>query len=265
MQINGLNVCLGLALTLSIASGVDAREKSRKKPAPKPETITVSTPALTGVSTSTLPGLETAAGPVTADFLIARLREWDDKLESLSAKFKQEVAFGDAGLAQQVEGTINYLRPDRLRIEHTLPARQIVYTDKKTLWIYKPEDSQAVKADWQEWKKQQNVNFTGILDFGSYSALLENNVVSVSTEGKTGTYVDMTFVPKNNPDAYSLTLSLSSTDYFPVVTRLVVGATTVSTTLGDIAINRGLPAEMFDFRPPKGTVILNFPGPEEQK
>ncbi len=189
---------------------------------------------------------------------IAGLKDWDARLETLQTRFTQEVDFSDAGIKQQVEGMLSYSKPDLLKIEHIKPARQLVYTDKKELWIYKPEDSQAVRTSWTAWQKNQSSNFSGIMDFGNYSALTEKNSVRASKDRATPYYIKLTFTPRNNPGLYTLTLALSSTDYFPAEATLAVEKTIIRTRLENSDKNTPLDKAMFRFVPPKGTEILEF-------
>ncbi len=189
---------------------------------------------------------------------IAELKNWDARLETLQTRFTQEVDFSDAGIKQQVEGVLTYSKPDLLRIEHIKPARQLVYTDKKELWIYKPEDSQAVRTSWTAWQKSQSSNFSGIMDFGNYSALTEKNSVRVSKDKAAPYYIRMTFTPRSAPGLYTLTLALSSTDYFPAEATLAVENTIITTRLENAEKNAPLDKALFRFIPPKGTEVLEF-------
>ncbi|HBE88766.1 MAG TPA: hypothetical protein DDW67_06455 [Elusimicrobia bacterium] len=207
--------------------------------------------AKSGVKKSTAPASYT-------DEVLARLMEWDSALTSLKASFTQTVLFSDAGLEQKVEGTLSYLKPDRLRIEHTAPTRQTIVTDKKDIWIYKPDDSQAVKTRWEDWKNLQNSGFSGIMDFGNYSELAERNKVTAVPPAETGGMVKLILTPADRKGLYTLTLMLSATDYFPARADLVVEATKISTVLTDTRRNAGLDEKLFDFTPPKGTEIINF-------
>ena len=51
------------------------------------------------------------------------------------------------------------------------PARAVdlIVTDKTDIWIYKPADNQVVKTAWDAWRRTQDQNFSGILDFGNYA------------------------------------------------------------------------------------------------
>lgn len=197
--------------------------------------------------------------PVVKKILDA-FREWDKKLNSLVSDFTQTVHFGEAGLDQEVEGKLHYLKPDRLRIEHTKPSRQIIYTDKKILWIYKPQDSQAIQVDWEQWKKTQSSAFSGIMDFGNYSKIIEKHYIFIDSAAVNAEYITLRFVPKNNPELYTLTLSLSATDYFPVETSLTVGKTSIRTVLKKMEKNVKVPASLFDFKPPKGVSVIHLSG-----
>lgn len=190
--------------------------------------------------------------------VIAGLKDWDLKLLTLRTRFTQEVDFSDAGLKQHVEGVLSYMKPDLLKIEHVKPARQLVYTDKNELWVYKPEDSQAVRTSWNAWKKNQSSNFSGIMDFGNYSALTEKNNIQAAKDKAAPYYITVVLTPKDNPGLYTLTLALSSTDYFPAEAALTVDKTTIKTRLENPEKNADLDKALFRFVPPKGTEVLEF-------
>ncbi|OGS07006.1 MAG: hypothetical protein A2270_05915 [Elusimicrobia bacterium RIFOXYA12_FULL_51_18] len=229
--------------------------KSIKKESPKakePPKVSVSTQSAvkTVPAASEMEKLEAE--------VIAGLKSWDVKLETLRTRFTQDVDFSDAGLKQHVEGILSYSKPDLLKIEHIKPARQLVYTDKKELWVYKPEDSQAVRTSWAAWKKNQNSSFSGIMDFGNYASLAEKNAVKISKSKDAPYYITMILNPKNTPGLYTLTLTLSSTDYFPEEATLSVEKTTIKTRLENPEKNLPLDKTLFRFIPPKGTEVLEF-------
>lgn len=205
------------------------------------------------------PEVKKSTAPLSySEKVLAKLMEWDEALVSLKSGFTQTVLFADAGLEQTIEGTLSYLKPDKLRIEHSSPARQVIVTDKKDIWIYKPADSQAVRTKWDDWKNLQSSGFSGIMDFGNYSELAEKNKVSAVPPKEPGGMIKLILTPRDRSGLYTLTLSLSATDYFPAAADLVVESTKVSTVLKGTERNAGLDEKIFDFTPPKGTEILNF-------
>ena len=188
--------------------------------------------------------------------IIEKLKTWDAKLETLRADFTQEVNFTEAGLRQSIEGNLRYMKPNLLRIEHTRPAGQIVTTDKIDIWIYKPADRQVVRTSWDAWRRTQDQNFSGILDFGNYSALAEKNSV-LATPSKDGGLATLVFTPRSGA-GYTLTLRLSPQDYFPLEAELSMDGTIIKTRLTAVEKNAAIDREIFKFSPPKGVEILKF-------
>lgn len=249
-----MNKVLTVTLLLALTIGASAQQKpAGKKPAPK----TQKKAAAVAVSTKTaaaLPAPAKEADPSAA--IMAGLKAWDASLETLKADFTQEVNFREAGLKQSIEGTLRYVKPNFLRIEHIKPARQVVVTDKTDIWIYKPEDKQVVRTAWESWRRTQDQNFSGILDFGNYSSLgVRNNTRAEG--GKNGEPYTVTFTPRSG-EAYALTLTLSATDYFPTDAELSVGDTLIKTHLLNIEKNGAVDKEIFKFSPPKGVEVLEL-------
>jgi len=250
-----MNKLLTVSLLLALASGVSAQQKPAAKKAAQPAK---KAPA---VAVSTRSAAAQAAEKKEADpsaEIIEKLKAWDAKLETLKADFTQEVNFTEAGLKQTVEGSLRYVKPNLLRIEHAKPSRQIVVTDKTDIWIYKPADNQVVRTAWDSWRRTQDQNFSGILDFGNYSSLAAKNSTAV-TPSKDGGPVTIVFTPRSGA-GYALTLKLSPQDYFPVEAELSVDGTVIRTRLTSAEKNADIDKEIFKFSPPKGVEILEFKG-----
>ncbi|MBI4656372.1 MAG: outer membrane lipoprotein carrier protein LolA [Elusimicrobia bacterium] len=192
-----------------------------------------------------------------AERVLKELEDWDIKLKSLKTEFIQEVNFSEAGLRENIQGIIHFLKPNHLRIEHIKPSRQIVFTDKTFLWIYKPEDLQAVKTSWEGWRNSQNQNFSGILEFGNYKSIIEKNNVSVRKKADLD-LINAVFTSKKDPELYVLTLGLSATDYFPMEASLKIDKTIIKTKLANVERNIEISTGIFKFVPPKGTEILEI-------
>jgi outer membrane lipoprotein carrier protein len=246
-----MNKVFTAVLLLALTAGAHAQQK----PAPQKQPAKAKKPAAVAVSTRTAAAPETAKPEDRTAEVIAKLKAWDDKLETLKADFSQEVNFKEAGLKQNIDGNLRYVKPNLLRIEHMKPARQLVVTDKADIWIYKPEDKQAVRTGWQAWRKTQDQNFSGILDFGGYAAMAARNNAAVSG-GKDGAPVKITFTPRSGA-AYSLALTLDQ-DYFPTEAELTVDNTVIRTRMTSVERNAPVDRELFKFSPPKGVEVLTF-------
>lgn len=200
-------------------------------------------------------GAEQAAQDPAA-LAVEKLKAWDARLESLKADFTQEVNFKEAGLKQTIEGTLRYVKPNLLRIEHLKPSRQLIVTDKADIWIYKPADNQVVKTAWDAWRRTQDQNFSGILDFGNYAALAARNETTAAG-GKDGAPLTVTFTPRAAKN-YSLRLTLSAEDGFPTEAELTVDSTVIRTRLTAVEKNAPVDKELFKFTRPKGAELLEF-------
>ncbi len=256
-----MNKILTVFLFLVLAAGASAQQKPAARKAAQPQKKAAAQPAKkeasVAVSTKTAaaaPAEKKAADPAVE--IIEKLKAWDAKLETLKASFTQEVNFTEAGLKQSIEGNLRYVKPNLLRIEHSKPAAQIVVTDKENIWIYKPSDNQAVRTSWDAWRRTQDQNFSGILDFGNYSALAARNTVQV-TPSAGGGPVTIVFTPRSGA-GYTLTLKLSPQDFFPVEAELAVDGTIIKTRLSSVEKNGAVDKEIFKFSPPKGVEVLEF-------
>ena len=255
-----MNRIATVALLLAFALGASAQKTPDKKPAASPakkSAVKGTAPQAPAKAAAVEASTQTAA-PKTdpAAEVIAGLQAWDAKLETLKADFTQEINFTEAGLKQSIKGSLRYIRPNLLRIEHTKPARQIVVTDKNDIWIYKADDKQAVRTSWEAWHRTQDQNLSGILDFGNYAALAGKNSATVA-EGKKDGLITLTLTPRSGP-GYILKLRLSAADYFPAEAELNVDGTIITTRLSSVEKNGGINKEIFAFTPPKGVEVLEL-------
>lgn len=255
-----MNKALTAVLLLALALGASAQQKQAPKKAAQAPQKGAAQPAKKAAAPAAAakpaaPLAEKKEADPAAEIL-EKLKAWDARLETLKADFTQEVNFTEAGLKQSIQGSLRYVKPNLLRIEHLKPAAQVVVTDKTDIWIYKPADNQAVRTSWDAWRRTQDQNFSGILDFGNYSSLAARNAAQVlpSVDGGPVTVV---FTPRSGA-GYTLTLKLSPQDYFPVGAELSVDGTIISTRLAAVEKNSPVDREIFKFSPPKGVEVLEF-------
>ncbi|MEI7528352.1 MAG: outer membrane lipoprotein carrier protein LolA [Elusimicrobiota bacterium] len=248
-----------LCFALPAAAQKAPAVKKAAQPAKKAAAVALSTAAPAVAVATAAPAAQPPAVNAAAERAkrtLANLEAWDAKLETLKADFTQEINFKEAGLKQSVEGTLQYSKPNLLRIEHTKPPAQLVVTDKTDIWIYKPADKQVVRTTWDAWRRTQDQNFSGILDFGNYSTLAAKNN-AVVPEGEKDGLVTLVLTPRSG-SSYELTLRLSAADYFPVEAELAVDSTVITTRLRKVEKNGAIAKEIFSFSPPKGAEVLEF-------
>jgi outer membrane lipoprotein carrier protein len=200
------------------------------------------------------PFLFKSTGPLTVPIVIDHLRRFDRDMQSLSARFTQSVAVPDMGSPRTVEGTVAYLRPDRLRIEHLRPEKQTVVTDGKDIWIYRAAQNQAIQSNLEEWKKADPA-LGNLMQFGDYARMVE--AYSASVQGRS-----LVLRPRSGAQDFTLRLELRPEDLFPQNLELKVGSLSVRTALSEVRFNLPLKSEGFRFSPPASAeVFRNFKPP----
>ncbi len=185
----------------------------------------------------------------------ARLEAIESGLKGLSADFKQSVLFSASETAQEIEGSLQYSKPDRLRVEHHKPERQTIVSDGKSIWVHRKSQNQVIEASLKEWKASDPL-LASLLDFGSYSSWLKKYDVSFSSAP-----LELLLLPKTGPSEFNLRLRLNRWG-FPVETELAVSQMKVRTVLENLKINPDIRDSAFAFAPPAGAdVFRNFKPP----
>lgn len=200
--------------------------------------------------------------PLTLPLVIENFERLDKDLKSLSAEYKQFVRWDDSGAAQTVAGTVEFRKPDLLRLRHQLPEPQTVVADGTWLWIYRESTNQVIKTRFEEWKRSEPLA-QGLLDFGNYAGLLRSYDVSLSSaqplEADGHRQLSLALRPRQKRGAqdFTLILRLSTRDYFPADTELRAGTVVVRSLFTNIKYNPPLPDARFHFSPPPGADVFN--------
>ncbi len=237
-----------------------ASAAGKKKSAPA---VSVSTAAAGSDLTVYAP----SAAPLTLDLIAARFSEVDGRMKTLKAGFKQFVRMQDADSLQQVEGEVQFRKPDRMRLTHRIPEAQTVVSDGTFLWVYRPSTNQVIQTRLESWRKKEPLA-KGLLDFGKSADLLKRYSAAVSTVSAPGADGYRTFVvtltPKPEDKAgadsdFALTLKASDKDFFPYEATLRVGRASIRSTFTDVRMNPEFPDETFRFSPPSGADVFSTP------
>jgi outer membrane lipoprotein carrier protein len=64
--------------------------------------------------------------------------------KGFSASFFQESMLKAMQITDTAEGQLTVKRPGKMRWEYTIPEKQSIITDGKTMWIYRPADNQVM-------------------------------------------------------------------------------------------------------------------------
>lgn len=83
------------------------------------------------------------SSPLTLDEIITRV-EQRYEVSGFMAHFVQESTIKAMEITDVASGRVFVKRPRMMRWEYDKPEKQIIVTDGKKLWIYRPEDNQVV-------------------------------------------------------------------------------------------------------------------------
>src|SRR5213593_2635527 len=75
-----------------------------------------------------------------------RVQERYESTRTLTADFRQTVESPTLARPLESHGTVAFEKPNRMRWDYAKPDEQLIVGDGETLWIYQPEDHQAIKA-----------------------------------------------------------------------------------------------------------------------
>jgi outer membrane lipoprotein carrier protein len=241
-----LSAIVALALALPAAAAASGADKRPPSPA------------------TSLPVYPATAEAITVPLVLERFERFDRDLVTLSAAFQQTVHSDDTGQTQAVAGTLAYRKKDHLRIEHRTPEAQTLVCDGSRVWVWRPADGQVIRSKLADWKRSQPLA-QGLLDFGSYAELLKSYDVTLATVSApaAGGYRDLALDLKPRAAGrggdFTLTLRLSTRDFFPFQSELRVGSILARTVFTDVRFNPDLAPAQFRFTPPAGADVMDFP------
>ena len=85
--------------------------------------------------------LSSQESSLSLDEVISKVEERYD-VPGFTARFSQESTIKDMNITDTAFGKISVKNPCMMRWEYEKPDRQIIITDGKKLWIYRPDDNQ---------------------------------------------------------------------------------------------------------------------------
>lgn len=256
-----LSIFVLLALPLSAQA-----KKAGKKNAPAAKAVVVSTASLG----TELVAYAASTAPVTLDLISARFAEVDARMNSLKASFRQFVRMEGSDTVQSVEGDVQFLKPDFMRLTQRLPEPQTVVSDGARLWVYRPSTNQVISTRLEDWRRSEPLA-KGLLDFGRSADLLKRYDAVLSTVSAPGADGQRTFTVtltprpearKSSGADFELKLTASTKDFFPGDAVLRVGQVSIHSVFSALRLNPEFPAQAFRFTPPPGADVFTTPSPK---
>ena len=201
--------------------------------------------------------LVSGASPASADALkdaLARLQARYETTRTLAADFRQTIESPTLAAPLESKGTVAFEKPNRMRWEYEAPDRQLIVGDGEILWIYQPEDKQAIKAPLGEmFQATTPVSFLaglGHLD-RDFNATLEREEAERWV---------LRLVPKTEKSIGTLVLVVRKSDAGVDEARITDSlGTTTRLLLSKEKRNVDLDPKLFRFTPPPGVDVIRPP------
>jgi outer membrane lipoprotein carrier protein len=201
---------------------------------------------------------------LTRDELVARIQQRYERTTHLHARFRQETRLHGFDQVQMGEGEVWILKPGMMRWDYAKPERQTIIANGDTLWIYLPEDRQAIRDHVHHSLGTR----TPALFLAGGARLTELFTAAgpptqdPSEEG----LVRLELLPKEGTLPYThVQLGVDPSSYLVKLVRLVDALGTMTTMwFSDIDTEGAVAPSFFQFQAPPGVDVISppvFPGP----
>jgi outer membrane lipoprotein carrier protein len=202
---------------------------------------------------------ETPGLTLGGDELVARVQSRYDRTTHLHAHFKQETRVQGFDQLQTGAGQVWILKPGRMRWDYTTPERQTIIANGDTLWIYMPEDRQAIRDQ----VNQSLGTRTPALFLAGEARLTELfMVVEASTQGSSeGGLLQLKLTPKVGALPYTqVQLGIDPVSYLVRQVRLIDPVGNMTTMwFSDLDTEGTVAPSLFQFQVPPGVDVIAPP------
>ncbi len=186
----------------------------------------------------------------SVDTMVDTIQSTYQNLGDLQADFEQELFVKSLGRAITNHGTLWLKRPGKIRIEYRGATPQQYISDGKSLWLYQPGDTQAMRYTIGKNAAIPREALAFLNGFGELHTLF---TIKTAKRKAGGSYLEL--VPKQASGYQQLDCQF---DRAGLLADLTIHNTTGGTAqyhFGTITTNRGIPDAHFRFQAPKGVRI----------
>ncbi|HEX9872573.1 MAG TPA: outer membrane lipoprotein chaperone LolA [Candidatus Tectomicrobia bacterium] len=202
---------------------------------------------------------ETPGLTLGSDELVARVQSRYDRTTHLHAHFKQETRVQGFDQPQTGAGQVWILKPGMMRWDYTTPERQTIIANGDTLWIYMPEDRQAIRDQVD----QSLGTRTPALFLAGEARLTELfTLVEASIQGSSeGGLLQLKLTPKVGALPYTqVQLGIDPVSYLVRQVRLIDPMGNMTTMwFADLDTEGAVAPSLFQFQVPPGVDVIAPP------
>jgi len=189
---------------------------------------------------------------------VKKLEQAYEALKDMQASFQQQTSSGAVAVVQQASGRVYFKKQGKMLWKYEAPEEQHIILDGTTLWVYQPEEKQAMKNNFTVVPQHIVVDlFRGRIDIlERYRAAF---AASVPGDAPSGIVLELVPI-EPDPTLASLVLWLDPATSLVRKTSLTDAfGNRTDLTFEDIRVDQGLADSMFEFTPPRGVDIFEPP------
>ncbi len=181
------------------------------------------------------------------DTVIERTIANYQNLKSFYIEFHQQFCDKESGSCESFEGLIYFLKPNFFRMEIKNP-RQIYVGDSISLWVYFPERKKAIRQHLGA-----NIPFAVNPDI-----LLKDYQEKFNAQLKKNSDYEIILTPKQATEIYKKIVVIIDRQRYEIKGVSIVDETDSENkfTFRNIQLNKKISRKLFEFKPPKGTEII---------
>lgn len=168
-------------------------------------------------------------------------------LNSFYIEFTQQFSEKTTGTCQNFEGSVYFLKPNYFKMELKNP-RQIYVGDSISLWLYLPDKKRAIRQHLGA-----QVPFAVNPDI-----FLKNYEEKFNAELKANKNYEIILTPKEETEIYQKIIVTIDKQKYEIVGINIIDETESENkfVFKNIQLNKKLSKKLFEFKPPKGTEII---------
>jgi outer membrane lipoprotein carrier protein len=212
------------------------------------------------------------AQAATAAEWVAKLQSFYDKTQDLDAEFTQETHLKIQEQKQTQSGRVRIKKPGGMRWDYLKPEPKLIVTNGQFIWVYDPDDKQAMKQSLRGNALPSAVSFLygkGNLTGEFHVTLVpEAQLGEIKPDGK-AVYplrpeggVVLRLVPRTPNARFKELYFVVDAQSGHVAQTLMVDPEggTNHIHFRNVRVNTGLQEALFSWTPPRGTSVLSAPG-----
>ncbi|HEY5997213.1 MAG TPA: outer membrane lipoprotein carrier protein LolA [Candidatus Deferrimicrobiaceae bacterium] len=197
------------------------------------------------------------SGPSDGEALLEKVSAKYEKMQSLSAKFRQEVPLPNLGVVRKASGILYFARPSKMRWDYKKPNNQLFLADGEKLYFRPADSKQIFRRKLGEGAMGGKIPLLLFFGKGDMSKMFS---VESADPARKGTATAMRLVPRGDgaPEVSRIDLVVENEGLQIVEIHIhdkLGGVNHIY--LEGIVFNPSLPGDLFRFKKPAGTEVVN--------